>query len=139
MASSPNALIRTIAATLTVAGGLVAAGAGPASPAPAYVSHPIRYDFFGGEIAAAHVIVDAATNGTGTVRFTVGALRASFDRSGRTFGNRRETVSWLNVANGRAGSARVGATPTTAVTGRGPVVVTVTGEFGLPAVGVVDS
>ncbi len=156
MTSRHTTLVRTIAVGCAVAGA-VAMSATPANALPvqqpAFTHHDFRLDTFAGPplpLPTGVVEVDAATNGTGVVRFTVGRRCAS--EGGRVCGAGAEmTVRWINFANGATGIATIGttilgpdgytgATPKFVTTGRGPVGLSfaTTRSLSLPSLGVVN-
>ena len=157
MPSRHATLVRTVTAGCAVAAA-VAMGAAPAHALPvqqpAFTHHDFRVHTFAGPplpLPNGVISVDAATNGTGVVRFTVGRRCAS--EGGRVCGAGGEMrVQWINFANGATGSTIVGttilgpdgytgATPKFVTTGRGPVGLSfgTTRSLSQPSLGVVNS
>ncbi|GGF12597.1 hypothetical protein [Williamsia phyllosphaerae] len=147
MPSRRTTLVRTVTVGCAVAGA-AAIGAGPANALPvqqpAFTHHDFRVNTFAGTpipLGAAVVEIDAATNGTGVVRFTVGRRCAS--EGGRPCGYSVDmSVQWINFANGATGTTAVGrSTPKFVTTGRGPVGLSfsVPRTLSLPSVGLVNS
>lgn len=156
MSSTRATALRTIAVGCAVVGA-AAIGAAPANALPvaqpAFTHHDFRVTTFAGPplpLPNGVISVDAATNGTGVVRFTVGRRCAS--EGGRVCGAGGEMrVQWINFANGATGSTIVGttilgpdgytgATPKFVTTGRGPVGLSfgTTRSPSLPSLGLVN-
>lgn len=147
MSSARTTLVRTVAVGCALAGA-AAIGAAPANALPvqqpAFTHHDFRVNTFAGTpipLGAAVVEVDAATNGTGVVRFTVGRRCAS--EGGRPCGYALDmSVQWINFATGATGTTAIDRdNPRFVTTGRGPVGLSfgVPRTLSLPSVGLVNS
>jgi len=146
MSSTRATAVRAVAVGCAVAGAATI-GAAPANALPvaqpAFTHHDFRVTTFAGTplpLAAAAVSVDAATNGTGVIRFTVGRRCAS--TGGRPCGYAVDvSVQWVNATTGRSGTTAIGrATPKFVTTGRGPVGLSfgVPGTLSVPSFGLVN-
>lgn len=144
MPSRRTTLVRTVTVGCAVAGA-AAIGAAPANALPvaqpAFTSHEFRHDFFSGDpYPFGYEVVDAATNGSGVVRFDAGDLCNAL--TGRCSGYTIDiSVQWINFANGATGTTTVGRTAKFVTTGRGPIGLSVTGPRfpNLPTLGAVNS
>ncbi len=146
MFSRRTNLIRSAVVGCALAGAAVA-GIAPAAAAPvdepAFTSHTFRTDFVAGDpFPFGYEILDAATNGTGNVRFSAGPMCNPLGPRCAGF-TQDLSVRWINFANGASGATVVGSTPTTITTGNGPVGIWATAvtspiPIGVPAVGLLN-
>ncbi|MGV8875051.1 MAG: hypothetical protein ACOH2Q_21155 [Rhodococcus sp. (in: high G+C Gram-positive bacteria)] len=134
-----SALVGSVAAAAVITAA-VPASAAPTEEPGAVTLQSFRTDFFSGApFPFGFAVLDAATDGTGTVRLDAGDLCNSVTSTCTEF-SAPLSVQWINFATGAAGAARVGDAPVTVTTGRGPVGISVTAAYsaGLPSFGIIN-